>query len=102
MATVFGLLRGEEGGSVTVNDVRTYLTSAFRVMFKLKPGLEEHVSVFQPHTIIDIDGRLKFDNIKLLLRSVFFRVRSATPSTFSRWHSFCRYVVDYVCQGVSI
>lgn len=44
MATVFDLFRREEGGSVTVNDVRTYLTSAFRVMFKLQPGLEEHVS----------------------------------------------------------
>ncbi|CAM9219015.1 unnamed protein product [Laminaria digitata] len=42
MATVFNSFRRGQGGNVTVNDVRTYLTSAFRVMFKLQPGLEEH------------------------------------------------------------
>lgn len=54
MATVFDMFRGKEGGSVLVNDVRTYLTSAFRVLFKLKPGLEEHVSVLQPNTTLSV------------------------------------------------
>lgn len=44
MATVFDLFRRKERSSVTVNHVRTYLTSAFRVMFKLQPGLAEDVS----------------------------------------------------------
>lgn len=44
MRAIFGLFdRGGRGG-ITGSELAIYLTSAFRVMYKLQPGLEEEVS----------------------------------------------------------
>lgn len=43
MRAIFGLFdRGDRGG-ITGSELAIYLTSAFRVMYKLQPGLEEEV-----------------------------------------------------------
>ncbi|CAM9990495.1 unnamed protein product [Scytosiphon promiscuus] len=43
MLAVFNLFHPGPGGKITVQDIATYITSAFRVMFKLQPSLEAEV-----------------------------------------------------------
>ena len=40
---IFNLFHRGERGGITVRDVATYTTSAFRAMYKLQPSLEEEV-----------------------------------------------------------
>lgn len=41
---IFGLFNGGGRGGITGSELAIYLTSAFRVMYKLQPGLEQEVS----------------------------------------------------------
>lgn len=45
MMAIFNLFHRSEGGGITVRDIATYTTSAFRVMYKLQPSLEGEVRV---------------------------------------------------------
>lgn len=41
---IFDLFDRGEGGGITRRDLATYISSTFRVMYKLQPGLEEEVT----------------------------------------------------------
>ncbi|CAM9311953.1 unnamed protein product, partial [Hapterophycus canaliculatus] len=43
MLAIFNLFHPGQGGKITVQDIATYTTSVFRVMFKLQPNLETEV-----------------------------------------------------------
>lgn len=43
MMAIFDLFHRSEGGGITVRDIATFTTSAFRVMYKLQPSLEGEV-----------------------------------------------------------
>lgn len=43
MQPIFNLFHNGERGGITVRDIATYTTSAFRAMFKLQPSLEGEV-----------------------------------------------------------
>lgn len=45
MMAIFNLFHRSEGGGITVRDIATFTTSAFRVMYKLQPSLEGEVGV---------------------------------------------------------
>ena len=43
MQPIFNLFHHGERGGMTVRDIATYTTSAFRAMYKLQPSLEGEV-----------------------------------------------------------
>lgn len=43
MLSIFNLFHHGERGGITVGDIATYTTSAFRAMYKLQPSLEGEV-----------------------------------------------------------
>lgn len=55
MLAIFNLFHPGQGGKITVQDIATYTTSAFRVMFKLQPSLETEVCFLC--TIVVVGGR---------------------------------------------
>lgn len=51
MLAIFNLFHPGQGGKITVQDIATYTTSAFRVMFKLQPSLETEVGALAMYPV---------------------------------------------------